>query len=148
MIKLIKQPKGSKVCGQCVSAMIAGVSYEDMADIYGHTTTSNISEAKRALYKLGFDAGETVQVDNRKKNWRIPETAFVRIKYGRRRCGHFVAKIQGKFYDPRGMVFDNLDEMIDFYNTKFPHVRTLVSHYFEVSNNNDMSEACGELWYI
>jgi hypothetical protein len=139
-MKSIKQNRNTN-CGQTTVAMLAGVTIEESEKVYGHGKTSNIREAKKALKELGFEAGATVKVDNRKR-WSLPTgKAFIRIKYGKRNCGHFMAQDNdGTIYDPNGKVYKDREEMLKDYNSRYS-VRTLVSHYFTVTETEDLAKA-------
>jgi hypothetical protein len=143
-MKSLKQDKRGN-CGQTTVAMLVGKEIREVESVYGKDNTSNLKDAKKALEHYGFGYGATVKIDNRKR-WSLPkgELAFIRIKYGKRSCGHFMAQDRdGKIYDPNGKVYENREEMLKDYNERYS-VRTLVSHYFQVWEADELQKASGK----
>lgn len=54
MIQLILQPKGSNLCGQCVVAMLAGVSLERSIQAFSKRGLTNTSDLVRVLRHFGL----------------------------------------------------------------------------------------------
>ena len=120
-------------CGQTCFAMLTGIPYSQVVQLYGHESSSGMLEARILFADIGYSVGDVTKVDNRKK-LEIPKgkRAMVRIKYNNRKHGHFIAMDEkGKIYDPaNGMVFDNIDILLQVYNKAWDGVKVLVSHYF------------------
>ena len=135
----MKQPN-SKTCGQTTVAMLTNVPIESIIKIYGHESTSCVGEAKKALKVLGYRHSQTFKIDNRKhlENQMMLQGTkkFIRIKYGAREIGHFLAMdTDGKVYDTNKKVYNDVYEMLDDYNQiwkKRDGRNVHVSHYFEI----------------
>lgn len=135
-VNVVLQGSGTKSCGQCSVAMLTGRTLEKVVEFYGHDTTSDMGEAIDALNHFGFTTSKITKIDNRKV-LRLPKTALVRLKFGNRRIGHFVALIDGEFYDPSRGHFKNSEELFTDYNDggykRYANRnKWLFSHYVEV----------------
>ena len=120
-------------CGQTCFAMLTGIPYEQVKILYGHENSSCMREARILLADIGYSVGDVIKVDNRKRKLiPIGKRAMIRIKYNNRKHGHFVAMDEeGKIYDPaNGLVFDNIDILLQVYNKAWEGVKVLISHYF------------------
>lgn len=99
-MKLIVQPMGSKLCGQCVVAMAAGVTLKKAIEVVGHERGTYPKELARALRRFGI---------------KVPRNRLVRFRGGSlpRRCAikvhledakgqwtHWMLVWDGSIYDP------------------------------------------------
>jgi hypothetical protein len=115
MLNLIRQPKGSKLCGQSTIAMVAGITLDESVKLFGHGTKSYYRDYTRVLNELGVTFAQWKKVDNRKK-YDLPRFAIVRLQYVGRRTGHLIAYKDGKFYDPARGIFNSKEELMESYN--------------------------------
>lgn len=104
-MKLITQPEGSSLCGQCCIAMAAGVSLKRATDAIGHNGGTRTSEVVKALRKLGIDCADRMVRPSRKRP-NIPQRAFLAIHRlpnedeKRKAKWHWLLQWDGKIYDP------------------------------------------------
>ena len=126
-MELIWQEKGTKNCGQICVAMITGFPLNEVEELYGHNSYTNMVDAKGILEGLGYTVGDIVKVDNRKK-YELPRLAFVRICRHGRKYGHFVVHYDGKFYNSTEGIYPTRAKF-DTHNKEKGY---RISHYMEV----------------
>lgn len=106
MPRIIVQPHGSALCGQCCVAMAAGVSLERAIEVLGEsrsgTTTKQIVQALRYFGVQCADRPR--RISRAKPVW--PERAILTIhrpkeeEVGRRSLYHWMLAWDGKILDP------------------------------------------------
>lgn len=102
-MRIIRQPEGSSLCGQCCVAMAAGVSLDRACQAVGHrnaTTTKNII---LALAQLGIPCASRMKRVSRNRP-TLPARCLVAIHgpaYKPRRW-HWLLQWDGKMLDPGG----------------------------------------------
>jgi hypothetical protein len=122
--------------------MLTGISIWKSIDLFGHMKSSNQSDYRRVLDKLGVEYGKWSKVDNRKK-WDFPKKCMIRIQYGVRRTGHLVAYYNGKIYDPLYGVYDSVEEFINDYNNNRSYSKVRIDGYMEVFELDTVKSAGG-----
>jgi hypothetical protein len=94
---LVKQPEGSKLCGQTCLAMILEIPLEDAIVLVGHSKGTKTRELAQALKLWGLrTTGKLV------RRPKIPEYCIAKIPRPRGRNWHWVVYWEGKRYDPLG----------------------------------------------
>ena len=93
-MRLVKQPEGSVLCGQCCVATIAGVTCGRAVMAMGHKGRTRTKDLVLALGALGIDSGP---------GWKMgfPKcpTAIIRFTHPSR-GSHWVVWHKKKYYDP------------------------------------------------
>lgn len=108
-MKLILQPEGSGLCGQCCVAMAAGVSLKRAITVFGHSRLSGTYtyEVITALRYLGVRCADKLKKVSRKRP-TLPARAVVvihRPKVDGKKLArwHWMLTWDGKMYDPGGL---------------------------------------------
>src|SRR6186713_3173228 len=78
MAKLIRQPEGSSLCGQCCVAMAARVSLRRAIEVIGHANGTHTLDIVAALHSLNVDCAFRLKRIGRAKPV-IPARALVVI---------------------------------------------------------------------
>ncbi len=105
-IEHLRQPAGSRLCGQTCVAMVAGVSIDKAVEVIGHTHGTRTREISAGLNKLGFLCDSKLKVLSKTKPLleQLPDLAIVnsRWKAEHRKTpgGHWVVWHDGRVYDP------------------------------------------------
>jgi len=99
-MKLVRQPKGSSLCGQACVATIAGVSLEESIMAFGGTRGgTSTKQVVDALRKLGVACGDNL-VRLSKKSLKTP-TCIVKLHFDGYKFTHWTVYHKGKGYmDP------------------------------------------------
>lgn len=98
-MKLIRQPKGSSMCGQACVATIAGVSLEESIKAFGGSKGgTRTKQVVNALRKLGVACGDKL-VRISKKNPK-PSECMVVLRFDDCRYGHWTFYFHGLYFDP------------------------------------------------
>ncbi len=128
-MKIVRQPKDSKICGHCCLSMITGKSIPTIIKLIGHEEGTTTKELVRILKKLKIKSGKRLKVI--KDYSELPEKAIVKIKYKYSRNWHWVVFYKGLIYDPgfkRGGVY----EINKLYNKgRYPTTAKITS-YLEI----------------
>jgi hypothetical protein len=100
-MRLVRQPNGSSLCGQCCVAMVANVTLKEACAAVGHekkrgTTTPEIVAALR---KLGVHCADRLK--RTAKHRTIPRRAII-ATYSKRGSGHWMLAWDGEVFDPEG----------------------------------------------
>ena len=105
MAKLILQPEGSSLCGQCCVAMAAGISLRRAIEVMGHDGETQTSDVVVALRLLGLGCAPRLRRIARAKPV-IPARAIVVIHRpsgeSRSERAHWMYHYRGKILDPGG----------------------------------------------
>ena len=99
MAALIKQPLGSKQCGQASLAMLTGISLERAVELVGKKKGTKTKDLVAAARKLGLDCPDRLKVLGRKTLAEL-ERALVKVKVPGQSNWHWIAVIDGKVFDP------------------------------------------------
>lgn len=97
MIRLLKQPKGSRLCGQTCIAMLAGLPLDKVVNIVGPRGTT-VQHLATALERLGFETSGRLKFAN--VDVDLPSICIAQVKYPQRRSWHWVLFVDGCAYDP------------------------------------------------
>lgn len=107
-MRLVRQPDGSSLCGQCCVAMAAGVSLDRAIEVVGHeklagTTTRDVVNALR---HLGVPCADKLKRVSRSKP-HLPKRGIIVIhrpksEYIRTDRWHWMLTWDGTMYDPGG----------------------------------------------
>lgn len=104
-MRLVRQPVGSSLCGQCCVAMAAGVSLDRACEVVGHRHGTYTRELVTALRALGVATGDKLKRIRRTAPL-LPCRAVVSIvRYGdtgRRAQAHWMLTWDGEVLDPGG----------------------------------------------
>ncbi len=103
-MKLVNQPKQSRLCGHCCVAMIANISLKESIQLIGHKDGTTTKILVDVLNKLGIETGSKL---TRFSSKTPPEEIFsngmfiVKVKYPlHKRNWHWVLIVNGKLFDP------------------------------------------------
>ena len=96
-MNLIKQPRNSRLCGQCCVAMLSNHPLEDVIGQIRDTVTT-WREIRSALFQFGVIAEEKMQPAFRASD--IPPTAVLMVPTGSSLMKHAVVAHGGTVYDP------------------------------------------------
>ncbi len=105
MIRLICQPKGSTLCGQCCLAMLLGQTLDDVIwDMGGWKRPTTIRQLARHLEHCGWHSTGRLRRLSSRTAW--PETAIFKLVWKRNgrpvdRNWHWVLWAEGRFWDGR-----------------------------------------------
>jgi hypothetical protein len=99
--RLVRQPKGSSLCGQACVAMAAGVCLGAAIRAVGHRRSTSTREVISALRRLGVGCADRCRRISRARP-TYPPRALVVVRRDRRRCFHWVYYKDGVFLDPEG----------------------------------------------
>ena len=100
MLKMIRQPDDTMVCGQCCLAMLLGISLREIKKTIGHSRGTQTREIVTALNRYGvINSGKLLRIC-KKRN--LPEIAIVKVKIkGWHVNGwHWILKHGAQHYDP------------------------------------------------
>lgn len=93
-MRLVRQPKGSNVCGLACVAMVAGVDLEGGIDLVGHRGKTWGTDIRIALDKAGILHGSSMI-----SGWPKGDAMLSYKEIGGRRR-HWVLWYKEKYYDP------------------------------------------------
>lgn len=141
-MRLVTQPDGSFICGQCSVAMVTDMELEEVFEkaYGGHRDWTHYIMTKQALERIGFESGNIVEVDNRRK-WSLPEgkRGMIRVHVKSRNMGHMVAfNERGEVYDSHGEIFASISELTKAYTATlrrngYKRISCVVDYYFVVT---------------
>jgi hypothetical protein len=97
-MKLQLQPRGSKICGQCCVAMVAGVDVRQSIAQIGHMHGTSARELGTALRALGHQA--QFKLTGFKKEESLPRLCILKQIWTGREQGHWVVYHEGTVYCP------------------------------------------------
>lgn len=97
MIRPLKQPRGSRLCGQTCIAMLAGLSLDRVVNLVGPKATT-VRHLATALGRLGFETSGRLKFADNDSN--LPSICIAQVKYPRRRNWHWILFVDGRGYDP------------------------------------------------
>jgi len=99
-MKMIPQPKGSNLCGQCCIAFIAAISLEKAIKTVGKKGLTSPRAISKALTRLGFDC------PSRRVKWsqseELPFLSMIAISRKKDKNWHWMVYWNKKLYDPAG----------------------------------------------
>lgn len=104
-MKLVAQPQGSSLCGQCCVAMAAGVSLTRAKEIIGHDSGTTTREVITALRALGLNCADRMVRPSRQRP-NLPARAILAIHRPKnpdeKRLAkwHWMLTWDGVIYDP------------------------------------------------
>ncbi len=129
ILKIIRQPKDSKICGHCCLSMITGKSTKAIIKLIGHEEGTTTKELVNVLKKLKIKSEKRLKVI--KDYSELPEKAILKIKYKYTINWHWVVFYKGFIYDPgtiRGGVYK-----LDKLRSKGKYPKTVkISSYLEI----------------
>lgn len=109
-MKLVKQQRNTKVCGQCCVAMLAGISLREAIKVFGHSSATTTKEVRDALRSLGFGTADRLNPLSKNIDGSpyIPKKAqgLVKVSFPGRREWHWVVNNYGQILDPAQDVAD------------------------------------------
>ena len=97
-MELIRQPKKSKLCGQCCIAMIANITTKESVELFKHPHGTRTRELKRVLNLKGFKTSDRLIRYN--KTTISPHLAILKILFKGYKMAHWVVISEGLIYDP------------------------------------------------
>lgn len=107
MITHLQQPEDSKVCGQTVVAMAAGVSIDDVVKLMGHNHGTHTGDLVKAFANYGIEAKSKGLIRlNESKGliWhKLPDFALLHVRFDRKGepfHGHWVLWWDRILHDP------------------------------------------------
>jgi hypothetical protein len=103
-MKLVRQPKGSKQCGQACVAMVAGVSLKQSIELFKHTSSTRTRDIIKALRCAGIRCTSSRLVPFRHDTLFLTAIVKVQPLFNRKNNWHWVVWHNGKVYDPSGYV--------------------------------------------
>lgn len=96
-IGLIKQPEGSKLCGQTCVAMVTGCSLDESIAAIGHKRGTCWSELRDAIIHFGCQADQ--KLTRVKSLAEMPELCIARV-YWDRKQSHWIVRFGVHVFDP------------------------------------------------
>lgn len=108
-MNLIRQPRPSKLCGQCCVAMLTDTPVEQIIKLVGHNHGTRTHELVRVLRMLGFSTVPRLKV----VRGALPERCICKALVPGKAGWHWVVHYKGKIYDPDAGIWD-----VDTYNLK------------------------------
>jgi hypothetical protein len=135
-IRIIKQKRNEKNCGQLTMAMLTGKTKEEMISIYGHASSTNMREHNSILDKLNIKNDKFKKVDNRKRNIEslFSNVAILRVKYDNLKMGHVVLLHNNKVFDCYYGEHDSLNDYLKYVSNETGR-KVLVSHFINIYEN-------------
>jgi hypothetical protein len=97
LLKLIRQPENSSLCGQACVATIVGVSLEESIAVFGTKGGTRTKQVIAALRKLGIKCGDGLV--SLKKSQK-PPLCIVKQHFDDCKHTHWVVYNNGLYYDP------------------------------------------------
>lgn len=97
LVKHIRQPRGSSLCGQACVAMLMGCALSTAQRLVGRDGATKTKHLAAPLRRAGF------KLADRLTPWRhgpLPPTAILRIKFRDKRIGHWVLFRRNTIFDP------------------------------------------------
>jgi len=127
MIKHIKQPYCSSLCGQTCIAMLLGINLEKSIEEFNSRGGTRTKQLKEIIRKYGHDCTDKLKVVT--KNTVIPEICICKVKWHGTNRSHWVLKHKDKLYDPE---MENCANWDDGYLHKPKHHGNWISSYLEI----------------
>lgn len=112
MLKHIRQPSGSNLCGQASVAMIAGITLEKSIAVFGKRSCTTTKDVIRALRALGISCGNGLV--RLKKGEQKSSVCMVVLHFegAPRSHGHWSVFYDGIYYDPASGVGDTYSKEV------------------------------------
>ena len=95
-MKLITQPEGSSVCGQCCVAMIVGVSLNSCLTVFCHDWATSAKVLRWALKYYHYKPSKRLL--RYKKREVLPTLCILKLTYPFSKIGHWVVYDTGDIY--------------------------------------------------
>lgn len=111
MIKLVTQPEGSRLCGQCVVAMILGISLERSIALVKKRGGTNL---KQLLSALNLKPAILTKYDTEPF---LPKNAILKVLWNDKKQSHWVLKVDDDIFDSRGIVTSVRDYRLQISTT-------------------------------
>lgn len=94
-MKIVSQPKGSYVCGQCCIAMIRGITLEQAIEYIGKKGKTTVDDLVRGLdHRVWNENLIRISKDN-----LLPKSCIVRVRWNKG-GSHWVVRDNKWIYDP------------------------------------------------
>lgn len=105
-LKNVRQPEGSKCCGQAVVATLLGLTLEESIERFGSRAATNWPDLYRVLHWTVEVPKKLTRCTDLRK---VPARAILVVKYGKHptrgyECSHWLLKYGSRIYDPEGIV--------------------------------------------
>lgn len=97
-MKLILQPEGSTVCGQCCVAMVVGVSLGSCLTVFCHDWATSARNVRWALKYYHYKPNKRLL--KFKKQEQLPTFCMLKLTYPFQKMGHWVVYDTGDIYCP------------------------------------------------
>lgn len=91
-------PRGSRLCGHTVVAMVLDVPVADVVSLIGHRRGTRAQELRKALAARGVTCSKTQLT----RHAEIPERAILHLSRPYGRNWHWMLQWDGTVYDPAG----------------------------------------------
>jgi len=95
-MKLVRQPKGSSLCGQACIATLCNISLDEATMLVRKSGQTNTKHLKRALHAMSVEHDERRTLGAPSHN----ETALLYFQSKDRAAAHWVVWHKRKYYDP------------------------------------------------
>jgi hypothetical protein len=95
-MKLITQPEGSSVCGQCCVAMVVGVSLNSCLTVFCHDWATSPKVLRWALKYYHYKPAKRLL--RYKKQEQLPALCILKLTYPFQKMGHWVVYDTGDIY--------------------------------------------------
>lgn len=110
-INLVEQPEGSRICGQCCVAMVAGIPIDEAINTVGKRGSTTWKDLRGALRTLRVEFGDLHRGWPDKRN-----TSIIKIQFNPRQR-HFIVLHSGFIFDPCGWIV-KVDDFPLYYDAR------------------------------
>ena len=103
-MKLILQPEGSTICGQCCVAMIVGVPLKSCLNVFCHDWATSAKVVRWALKYYHYTPHKRLL--RFKSEADLPALCILKLAYRFQKMGHWVVYNAGQVYCPTHGIHD------------------------------------------
>jgi len=99
MIKQLKQPDGSKTCGQHVVAMLCGTTVNDAIQLVGKCGGTYHHDLTPVMRQYGWEP-QSDQLTRFRRGDVVPNVCLIKVWWNRSNTTHWVLKHNDRLHDP------------------------------------------------
>lgn len=121
VLKLVRQPEGSNLCGQAVVATLLGLTLDDGIREFGTRGATRTRQIAAVLRGRGIECPDRLE----RFRGRLPARGILKVKFWRSWMGHWVLWFDGRLYDPatgtsEGLKLPRVARVTSFLPIRFP----------------------------